>query len=168
MPMSAYLAAVRAKVGHDLLTLTAASISIFDQQSKLLLAEDAETGLWTLPGGAIDPDELPSDAAVRECFEETGLFVKITKLIGVFGGSEFRIAYPNGDVTYYTTVAFEAYIVGGSLQPDGDEIASLRYFSKAQCDCLNLSPSTRVISQHAFERNESAYFAHATWSPERG
>ena len=77
MPISPYLASVRAKVGHDLLTLTAASVSIFDGQGRLLLAEDADTGLWTLPGGAIDPDELPSDAAVRECFEETGLLVSL-------------------------------------------------------------------------------------------
>jgi 8-oxo-dGTP pyrophosphatase MutT (NUDIX family) len=74
MPMSPHLLAVRAKVGHDLLTMTAASISVFDSSGRLLLREDAETGLWTLPGGAIDPNEHPADAAVRECFEETGLW----------------------------------------------------------------------------------------------
>jgi 8-oxo-dGTP pyrophosphatase MutT (NUDIX family) len=168
MPISAHLAAVRAKVGHDLLTLAAAAICIFDAQGRLLLAEDAETGLWTLPGGAIDPDELPADAAVRECYEETGLLVNIKRLIGVFGGPEFRIAYPNGDVTYYTTIAFEGHIVGGSHQPDGDEIASLRYFSELECDNLNLSRSSRVISRRAFAQVQSAYFGSVTWSPEQG
>jgi 8-oxo-dGTP pyrophosphatase MutT (NUDIX family) len=32
----------------------------------------------------IEPFELPADAAVRETWEETGLFVELTGLIGVF------------------------------------------------------------------------------------
>jgi 8-oxo-dGTP pyrophosphatase MutT (NUDIX family) len=57
MARSPYLTAVRSKVGHDLLTLTAASVSIFDDQGRLLLGLDADSGLWGLPGGAIDPDD---------------------------------------------------------------------------------------------------------------
>ncbi|MGM4931728.1 NUDIX domain-containing protein [Tardiphaga sp. 619_E2_N8_5] len=166
MPISSHLAAVRAKVGHDLLTLCAASISIFDGEGRLLLGKDAETDFWTLPGGAVDPVEQPSDAAVRECFEETGLQVEITRLIGVFGGQEFLITYPNGDVTYYTTIAFEARIVGGAHQPDGVEMARLAYFSREDCANLNLSPSSRVISERAFERPSTPWFSVSTWKPE--
>ncbi len=165
MSISAHLKAVRDKVGHDLLTLTAASISVFDKSGRLLLGEDAETGLWTLPGGAIDPNEHPADAAVRECFEETGLLVKPERIVGVFGGPEFLIHYPNGDVTFYTTVAFEGSIVGGSLKADGVEISHLRYFTQAECDALALSPSSRVISRQAFSKNQLPYFAPARWRP---
>jgi 8-oxo-dGTP pyrophosphatase MutT (NUDIX family) len=165
MSISAHLKAVRDKVGHDLLTLTAASISVFDKSGRLLLGEDAETGLWTLPGGAVDPNEHPADAAVRECFEETGLLVKPERIVGVFGGPEFLIHYPNGDVTFYTTVAFEASIVGGSLKPDGVEISHLRYFTQAECDALALSPSSRVISRQAFSNNQLTYFVPAKWRP---
>jgi mutator protein MutT len=35
-------------------------------------------GLWEFPGGKIQPGELPQDAAVRECLEETGLLVRVT------------------------------------------------------------------------------------------
>ena len=70
MPISDHLRAVRSKVGHDLLATTAVSISLFDDQGRILLGRDAETGHWTLPGGAIDPNEHPADAATRECFEE--------------------------------------------------------------------------------------------------
>ena len=167
MPMSPHLAAIRAKVGHDLLTLTAASISVFDAQGRLLLAKDAETGLWTLPGGIIDPNENPSNAAVRECWEETGLHVELCKLIGVFGGPEFLVTYPNCDNAYYTSIAFEARIIGGSLRPDGTEIESLQYFTKSECDLLTLSPSSRVITACAFNRDSSPYFAVATWSPQQ-
>jgi 8-oxo-dGTP pyrophosphatase MutT (NUDIX family) len=165
MPISSHLAAVRAKVGHDLLTMAAASISVFDSNGRLLLGKDAETGLWTLPGGAIDPNENPADAAVRECFEETGLLVKPARIVGVFGGREFLIQYPNGDVTYYTTVAFEASVVGGSLEADGQEIAQLRYFTQTECNALALSPSSRVISRQSFAKNRLPYFAPSTWLP---
>lgn len=165
MSISAHLKAVRDKVGHDLLTLTAASISVFDEVGRLLLGEDAETGFWTLPGGAVDPNEHPADAAVRECFEETGLLVKPERILGVFGGPGFLIRYPNGDVTYYTTVAFEASIVGGSLKADGVEIVDLRYFTQAECDALTLSPSSRIISRQAFRKTRLPYFAPAKWRP---
>jgi 8-oxo-dGTP pyrophosphatase MutT (NUDIX family) len=52
-----------------------------------------DTGGWTLPGGAIDPNVHPADAAVRECLEETGLLVKPERLIGAFGGPEFLVRY---------------------------------------------------------------------------
>jgi 8-oxo-dGTP pyrophosphatase MutT (NUDIX family) len=167
MPISSHLAAVRAKVGHDLLTATAASISIFDSSGGLLLGKDAETGLWTLPGGAIDPNEQPADAAVRECFEETGLLVEIDRLIGVFGGPEFLVHYPNGDVTYYTTTAFRGSVVGGSHEPGDGEFAALGYFSRSECESLVMSPSSRIISNQAFAAADQAYFAPATWTPGR-
>jgi hypothetical protein len=37
MPISEYLNAIRKKVGHDLVALTAVAISVFDQQGRLLL-----------------------------------------------------------------------------------------------------------------------------------
>lgn len=166
MAMSHYLMALRAKVGHDLLTLAAAAVVILDEQNRLILAEDADTGLWTLPGGTIDPDEHPADAAVRECWEETGLLVKPIKLIGVFGGPEFRVKYPNGDVAYCTSLAFEARVVGGSHRPDGVEVLDFRYFTKAEFDHLSVTVPSRIIAAQAFNREAPPYFAPATWSPQ--
>ena len=165
MPISSYLKSVREKVGHDLLTMTAVSISVFDAEGRLLLGRDAEMDRWTLPGGGIDPNEQPADAAVRECFEETGLLVKLDALIGVFGGPEFLIHYPNGDVTYYTTAAFRGAIVGGSHEPMDGEFSELRYFNRSECDSLDMSPSSRIISRQAFAAANQPYFVTATWTP---
>jgi 8-oxo-dGTP pyrophosphatase MutT (NUDIX family) len=166
MPISSYLKSVREKVGHGLLTMTAVSISIFDTERRLLLGRDAEMDCWTLPGGAVDPNEQPADAAVRECFEETGLRIKPDVLIGVFGGPEFLIHYPNGDVTYYTTAAFRGSIVGGSHKPMDGEFSDLGYFSQSECNGLDMSPSSRLISRQAFAAASQPYFAPATWIPE--
>ena len=171
MPISDHMKALRDKIGHDLLATTAVSISIFDAQNRLLLGREAETGLWTLPGGAVDPNEHPADAAVRECFEETGLLVRPRRLVGVFGGAEFMIRYPNHDLTYYTVIAFEAIMTGGALAPDGEEIATLRFVDRTEWEQLSITPSSRVISQQAFSQQASAgavetYFASASWKPE--
>jgi len=166
MPISAHMKAVRDKIGHDLLATTAVSISIFDATNRLLLGQDAETGRWTLPGGAIDPNEHPADAAVRECFEETGLLTRPQRLIGVFGGPEFMIRYPNGDLTYYTVIAYEAAIIGGALAPDGEEIASLRFVDREEWEQLPISPSSRIISRQAFSREMTPFFMPASWQPE--
>ncbi|MGY3452519.1 NUDIX domain-containing protein [Bradyrhizobium sp. USDA 4353] len=166
MPISDHLKAVRSKIGHDLLATTAVSISVFDDAGRILLGRDAETNLWTLPGGAIDPNEHPADAASRECFEETGLMVQPQRLLGVFGGPEFLIRYPNGDLTYYTVIAFEAVVIGGELTPDGDEIASLRFVDRQEWEQLPVSPSSRIISRQAFDRDPVPYFTAAGWRPE--
>jgi ADP-ribose pyrophosphatase YjhB (NUDIX family) len=165
MPISSYLKSVREKVGHDLLTMTAVSISIFDAEGRLLLGRDTEMERWTLPGGGVDPNEHPADAAVRECFEETGLIVRLDALIGVFGGPEFLIHYPNGDVTYYTTAAFRGSILGGSHKPQDGELSALQYFSQVECDGLDMSASSRIISRQAFVAADLPYFAPATWTP---
>jgi 8-oxo-dGTP pyrophosphatase MutT (NUDIX family) len=168
MPISSYLKSVREKVGHDLLTMTAVSISIFDAEGQLLLGRDAEMDRWTLPGRGIDPIELPADAAVHECYEETGLLVRLDGLIGIFGGPEFLTHYPNGDVTYYTTAAFRGAIVGGAHRPVDGEFAELRYYSQSECGRLHMSPPSRIISRQAFASANQAYFAPASLSISEG
>ncbi len=41
-------------------------------------------GLWYLPAGFVEVDEEPYQGAIREAFEETGLQVKLTKLVDVY------------------------------------------------------------------------------------
>ena len=76
MGMSDYLHGVRAKVGHALLVVPSATGLVYDDQGRVLLARHANDNVWMAPGGALDPDESPADAAVREVWEETGLVVE--------------------------------------------------------------------------------------------
>jgi 8-oxo-dGTP pyrophosphatase MutT (NUDIX family) len=93
MPASDYVLRLRAKIGHELIMLQAVTIMIFDDARRLLLALDRNSGLWMTIGGAIEPDETPADAAVRECWEETRLTIRPIKLLGVLGGPKYRITY---------------------------------------------------------------------------
>lgn len=55
----------------DPVHVTASAIVVSDRGT--VLHRHKRLGLWLQPGGHIDPDELPWDAAVRETAEETGL-----------------------------------------------------------------------------------------------
>jgi 8-oxo-dGTP pyrophosphatase MutT (NUDIX family) len=168
MPMSPYVRSLRAKVGNDLLHLPSVTVMLFDDDGRLLLAQDGSSGLWMTIGGAIEPDETPADAAVRECWEETGLLVAPVKLIGVCGGPWFSITYANGDAVRYTAMVFEARLLGGNARPDGTEAVALRFVSREDAAGLPMAPWTRAMVARAFDRCAEPYFDPPTWTPPSG
>jgi ADP-ribose pyrophosphatase YjhB (NUDIX family) len=127
MAMSDYVARLRACVGNDLLILVAAGGCIRDEQGRILLLRRSD-GLWSVPGGGLEPGERLDQAVVREVREETGLEVEPTALIGVYSDPDYSFAYPNGHQVQPIIAFFECHVVGGALQPDGDEILEARYF----------------------------------------
>jgi ADP-ribose pyrophosphatase YjhB (NUDIX family) len=54
---------------------TATTFVVHEGRTLLLLHR--KLGAWFPPGGHIDPNELPDEAAVREVLEETGLTVEL-------------------------------------------------------------------------------------------
>jgi 8-oxo-dGTP pyrophosphatase MutT (NUDIX family) len=165
MPISPHIRAIRSKIGNDLIMLPSVAIMLFDSKGRLLLAKDAASGLWMTIGGAIEPDETPADAAVRECWEETGLLVEPTSLLGIFGGPEFRVTYLNGDVTSYVVSAFVARKIGGDASPDGLEASALCFASRDEAATLPMGPLTRDMVTRAFEDKGEPYFARPSWRP---
>jgi ADP-ribose pyrophosphatase YjhB (NUDIX family) len=57
---------------------------IFDQETRILLCHRTDRDMWNLPGGRVETHEAPWEAVVREVEEETGLHVRVEKLIGVY------------------------------------------------------------------------------------
>ena len=98
MAMSEYMRSLRAAVGHRLLELPAVTILVRDDRGRVLLVRQSDPEIWSTPGGAIEPYEVPADAALREVWEETGLEVKLTRMVGAFGGPDFVTRYGNGDL----------------------------------------------------------------------
>ena len=144
MAISDYLLRLRRKVGHDLVLLPAVCVLIWDDDGRLLLMREAETGRWQTVGGMIDPDESPGSAAVREAAEETGLTVRLERLRTALGGPGYRVHYPNGDLCSYVSVVFDATVVSGELAGD-DEVAELRWYRPNELSALDLDPLNRHL-----------------------
>jgi 8-oxo-dGTP pyrophosphatase MutT (NUDIX family) len=123
-----YIRRLRELVGTELLVLPSAAVLPRDEAGRVLLVRVIDTGQWAAIGGAIDPDESPDDAARREAEEEAGVTVELGPILGVLGGPEFRITYPNGDETSYVSTVFTATVTGGSPRPDDDETSEVAWF----------------------------------------
>ncbi len=165
MPMSDYLLNIRQRVGHDLLVLPSAAVVVHDGDGRVLLGLHADKNTWVAPGGLIEPGELPADAAVRETWEETGLIVEVTEILGVYGGDDLVIHYANGDIASYVGTIFRARAVGGELRPDGVEILDLKYYSRAEIEQLPHAKWISCAMDAIFSITGKTAFQQSTWRP---
>ncbi|KAB8127374.1 NUDIX domain-containing protein [Gracilibacillus oryzae] len=130
MPISEYYKQLRGKVGTELIVMPSVAAIIRNGDHEILFQYSGEGEYWSLPAGAIEPGEAPAEALIREVWEETGLTVKPNKLLGVFGGKDFRFTYPNGDQVEYNVFVFQCTIVKGELCPVDGESVDLRFFKE--------------------------------------
>jgi ADP-ribose pyrophosphatase YjhB (NUDIX family)/GNAT superfamily N-acetyltransferase len=70
-------------------------------------------GWWALPAGYIEADESVEQAAVRECWEETGLDVDLLELFGVY-------SFPEGPVHSGIIIFYRAQPREGELRAGDD------------------------------------------------
>lgn len=165
MPMSEHMRRLRALVGTTVLEVPTVSILVFDERRRVLLVRHAEGGDWTTPGGMIEPYETPADAAVREMWEETGLHVALTRIVGVFGGEICQSIYANGDRIAWVSTAFAAERMAGVLRPDGEETLEVRYFERAELDAIPCKRHVRLFVDAGWEPRPDARFQPPTWRP---
>jgi 8-oxo-dGTP diphosphatase len=102
-----------------------------DEQGRLLLIKrghEPGAGLWSLPGGRIEPGETDAEALVREMLEETGLTVEPGRLIG-----GVKRQGRDGDVLDIRDYA--ATVISGTLRA-GDDAADVRWVSVADLGSL--------------------------------
>jgi 8-oxo-dGTP pyrophosphatase MutT (NUDIX family) len=102
---------------------------IRDDPGRILLQRRADCGLWGFPGGGQDLGESAAQAVVRETYEETGLRVEPTRLIGVLIDPQYSRTFANGDYVQPVSALFEVQAVGGELRTDSPETLELACFS---------------------------------------
>jgi 8-oxo-dGTP pyrophosphatase MutT (NUDIX family) len=95
------------------------------EDGAVLLIRRTDNGNWALPGGAIEMNESVADAAVRETFEETGIQVEVTGLLGIYSDPGHVIHFTSNDeVRREFSVALTARPVGGepTLSTESSEV----------------------------------------------
>ena len=166
MPTPPYIAELREKVGHALLFVPTVTVIARDGQGRVLLVHDRDARQWTLPGGIMEPDETPADAAVREVWEETGVQVELTRLVGVVGGPGCGGRYRNGDRLGWVATVFAARLPSGySFRADGSEVIEARLWDASDLVDLRLSSFVPRFLDAEARAGDAAFFEPATWSP---
>jgi 8-oxo-dGTP pyrophosphatase MutT (NUDIX family) len=113
------------------------SAAIFDEQGRILLTRRADNGQWCLPGGAVESGESVAEACEREVWEETGLRVRVKRLVGVYSHPDQLVVYPEGNKAFIVALHFEAERIGG--EPGlSDETTDVGYYPLEQIQGMEL------------------------------
>jgi len=116
------------RIGRDARLAPGAAAIIFDEnREKVLLTQRSDNGRWCLPGGGMDPGESAEEACIREAMEETGLEIRVNKLVGIYTSPNLIIEYADGNRWQPVAMTFEADVVGGELRLS-DETIDYGYF----------------------------------------
>ena len=135
-----------------------ASALIFDQERKeVLLTRRADNGLWCLPGGGMDPGESAEETCIRECLEETGLHVRVTKLVGVYTSPNITVQYADGNRIQPITFSFEAEITGGELGLS-DETIDFGWYTVAEIEAMDTLEHHLTRIHDAVKNHPEAFF----------
>ena len=88
---------------------------VFDDAGRVLLVERGKppgAGLWSIPGGRLEPRETLAQAVAREVREETGLIVEV--------GTLACVVERFGDDYHFVLLDYFARITGGTLAAASD------------------------------------------------
>ena len=130
------------RVGKEGKIRLSCSAIIIDDDGRFLLTRRADNGQWCLPGGGLEPGETVEDACMREILEETGLHVKIKRLIGVYSNRDQLVIYPDGAKFQIVALHFEAESMGGVLGLS-NETTACGYYSLEEIGDLDIIHSHR-------------------------
>jgi ADP-ribose pyrophosphatase YjhB (NUDIX family) len=114
----------------------------------ILMVRETSDGGWSLPGGWVDVGESPSEAVVKEVFEESGFRTRAVKMLAVLDRD--RHGHPSLAFHVYK-VFIRCEIVGGapalSIETDG-----VAFFHETELPPLSLTrlvPSqVKLLFQH--------------------
>jgi len=118
---------------------------IRDRRGRLLLIQRGRPpfkGSWGLPGGFCEWRETTEACCAREAEEETGLKVRVGRLLGVY-------SEPNRDPRgHNVTVLYEARPIQGTAK-GGDDAAQARWFTRRELENLSFAfDHGKIIREH--------------------
>jgi len=127
----------------------AAGVLAVDEQGRLLLQRRRDTGDWAIPMGRMELGETPTQCAVRETLEETGVQVEVTGMLGIYSDPGYIVAYDDHeDPTRFGEVRqeFEITLIGRPVagEPtENDEADAVRWFEPSELESAQIHPRMR-------------------------
>ena len=122
------------------MVLIAASVALVRRDDVLLIQRNRppSEGLWTLPGGRMEPGETIEACAAREVKEELGLNVFGLKPIRKLRHGEFELQ------------VFGTQIFEGEMAPDPAEVRAWRWVRPKELSGLRTTPGLDEVIAGAF------------------
>ncbi len=122
---------------------------VFDEQKRILLSHRRDKDLWDLPGGSLEPGELPTEGVIREAKEETGLDVEVERLFEVAVTPDSRLSF-----------VFYCRAVGGEMVPT-EEMDAVSFFYRDELPD-NIPPKKQAMIASAYQYPDEIMFGHIT------
>ena len=123
---------------------------VFDREGRVLLIERGSppgVGLWTVPGGKLEPGETLAQAVAREVREETGLVVEV--------GALACVVEHMSEGYHYVILDYLARPIGGELAPASDVRGAM---------WVNVDELVRLsLTEGLMPLVERARATHAAW-----
>jgi 8-oxo-dGTP diphosphatase len=119
---------------------------VHDRGGRLLLIQrgrEPGRGLWSLPGGRVEPGESERDAVEREMTEETGLRVRAVRLVG-----RVRRPTPEGavfDIGDYLCELVDPEDDPAAVPVAGDDADDARWVDAREYEALPVVEGMREI-----------------------
>lgn len=135
------------------------------QDEKVLLIFHKKLKKWLPPGGHLEENELPTDGAIREAFEETGLHINLIAQENVWIEKRYNcqsIERPylcllenlpqigDKEAHQHIDLIYVAEPTGGQVSQNQEETDGIRWFSLSEIkelqDDIEIFTDTKIIS----------------------
>lgn len=115
----------------------AVGVLIFNNKNQVLLARrkfDPKKGTWQIPGGFMNPGEIPEKAIIREAEEELGVQIRVDRYVGCISETYLY----GGVLLPFLGIYFTATIMEGTITPN-DDVADAQFFDVEEMNKLDIT-----------------------------
>jgi 8-oxo-dGTP pyrophosphatase MutT (NUDIX family) len=118
----------------------ASGVLAVDDEGRVLLQRRRDTGQWAIPMGKQELGETPSQCAIRETLEETGVLTEVTGVLGIYSDPGHIVAYSDGEVRQEWELILLGRPVSGSPKAN-DEASDAGWFTPDEMGALDIHPT---------------------------